>query len=565
MARHSVDLPLNRSGHVRVPGIFASYRILYRIETQIGVGCPARRACPPRRNSHDICYEAHGRNRTFLTVRTRVRHAQERPRSTVRATAEKRRLTKRAVAYLSSPRSHPKPIYPNTISRKSQHDRSDECLLSQSRDAVLFENVLKQGSVPQRKLSIEDKILLACSRRSLPAKTIARVQQDYLTHEIDWHALIARAQEHAVLLLVHQNFRTHFSHLIPKSVMQFLHEASSHYQRRNLALTGELFRILAMLEAMGIEAIPFKGPALAMTAYGSLSLRMFADLDILIRDEDLDRSREALIASGYVAEFTFTEKQERNYRKAECAVQLRHPERNSVVELHWRLTERYLSIDFEMDQIWQRRSETRIQQRLLKSMAPEDLFLYVCVHGSKHHWERLEWLCCVTELAAANPSVDWMTISERARRYGIERVLNMALLLAQDLLDMPLPEQLKARAQADVAARRLAEEAAAELISEGSRTGREHMNRGDWYLNLLRMRERWSDRLRILAYSSVRLPHPDSREFVNLPAKLDFLYYVLRPVRLVGSTLWTALCHVGLGRKHLRNGTSPGAIATLFR
>jgi hypothetical protein len=396
------------------------------------------------------------------------------------------------------------------------------------------------------------------------AVTMAR---EYLEREIDWNHIVSQAQHHAVLPLVNQNLQAHFPEMVPKPVLRFLNEASRHCQWRNLVFTGELLRILALLEKLGIEAIPFKGPSLAIMAYGNISLRMFADLDILIREKDLTRAREALLADGYIAKFTLTPNQERNYQKSECALQLCHPGRGTVVELHWLLTERYLSIHLPIAEFWQRSSAARIGQRTAKALAPEDLFLYLCVHGGKHQWERLEWLCGVAEVAAANPGMDCRAIAARARAWGIERMLNLALLLANNLLAMPLPEALRAGAEKDLAAARLAEQTAAALFSGELPSADHGANRGDLYLYLLRMRERLPDKVRILAYSSLRLPHPCSHEFVRLPAKLAFLYYVLRPARLLSATLWAAFRYAAMGRKRVKSTNqrtlAEGTVATL--
>jgi hypothetical protein len=391
--------------------------------------------------------------------------------------------------------------------------------------------------------------------------------REHLERGIDWNYIVSEAQRHAVLPLVNQNLQAHFPEMVPKPVLRFLNESSRHCQQRNLAFTGELLRILALFEKLGIDAIPFKGPSLAIMAYGNISLRMFADLDILIREKDLVHAREALLADGYIAKFTLTPNQERNYQKIECALQLSHPGRGTVVELHWLLTERYLSIDLPIAEFWQRSSAARIGQRTVKALAPEDLFLYLCVHGGKHQWERLEWLCGVAEVAAANPGMDCRAIAARARAWGIERMLNLALLLAHNLLAMPLPEALRAGAEQDLAAGRLAEQTAAALFSGEPRSADHGVNRGDLYLYLLRMRERLPDKIRILAYSSVRLPHPCSHEFFRLPSKLAFLYYVLRPARLLGATLWAAFRYAAAGRKRVKNTnrrTLAGETVTTF-
>lgn len=400
----------------------------------------------------------------------------------------------------------------------------------------------------------EDRLLLACSRRWMSPVVIADARE-YFAHELDWTYIVRRAQQHSVLPLMNQNLRLHFSDLVPEPALLFFNEAARLCQRRNLAATRELLRILTLLEDRGIEAIPFKGPVLALAAYGNIALRMFADLDVLIHEKDLAQACETLRADGYVAEFALTLEQERNYRKTECAVQLRHAGRGTVAELHWLLTERYLSINIPIGAIWERCSPATIWHRKLKTLAPEDLLLYLCVHGSKHQWDRLEWLCSFAEVAVASPGLDWIAIGERARTWGIERMLNTAVLLAHNLLAMPLSEAQRAGAASDRAAARVAEQQANALFSQAPHSADRRMKSGDgdWYFYLLRVRERWSDKARILAYSSVRQPHPHARELFSLPSKLAFLYYFLRPARLLGVALWAAFRHVGPQRKSARN------------
>ena len=50
----------------------------------------------------------------------------------------------------------------------------------------------------------------------------------------------------------------------------------------SFGLAKKLLEILALLDREGVRAIPFKGPTLAVKAYGDLTLRPFSDLDIFV-------------------------------------------------------------------------------------------------------------------------------------------------------------------------------------------------------------------------------------------------------------------------------------------
>src|SRR3989442_13911657 len=68
---------------------------------------------------------------------------------------------------------------------------------------------------------------------------------------------------------------------------------------RNLRLTSELVRILDACSTHGVRALAYKGPTLAVLAYGDLGLRPFRDLDIVVDPADIDAGRALLQRLGY--------------------------------------------------------------------------------------------------------------------------------------------------------------------------------------------------------------------------------------------------------------------------
>src|SRR5438046_1996796 len=77
---------------------------------------------------------------------------------------------------------------------------------------------------------------------------------------------------------------------------------------RSVLLTWELVDILDLFATEGIEAMPYKGPAIAISIYGRLALRQFSDLDILVRKRDVWRCQQLLISRGYQPHFDITER-----------------------------------------------------------------------------------------------------------------------------------------------------------------------------------------------------------------------------------------------------------------
>ena len=83
------------------------------------------------------------------------------------------------------------------------------------------------------------------------------------TPALDWERVLALAARHGLRPLLHR----HLTRLAPAGVPAAPLDSLRDYFRKNsafgLLLTGELLRLLAVLDDHGVEAMPFKGPAIA--------------------------------------------------------------------------------------------------------------------------------------------------------------------------------------------------------------------------------------------------------------------------------------------------------------
>ena len=64
-------------------------------------------------------------------------------------------------------------------------------------------------------------------------------------------------------------------------------------------LTGELVKVMELLEDNGIKAFTYKGPVLASQAYGNIGLREFGDIDIFIEKENALKVKDLMIDNEY--------------------------------------------------------------------------------------------------------------------------------------------------------------------------------------------------------------------------------------------------------------------------
>jgi hypothetical protein len=203
-----------------------------------------------------------------------------------------------------------------------------------------------------------------------------------------------------------------------------------------------------------------------------------------------------------------------------------------MVDLHWAITERFFSFPLDPERLWERRSRVSLGGSDVWTFSPEDSLLVLCVHGSKDTWERLKHVCDVAEFVHAHRDMDWGRAVKRAGSLGSERMLFLGLLLAKDLLETPLPEEVSRRAHADPAVgelvRRISERLFRTIDDSPSRFAEIPFRPIH-----LKMRERLRDKVRYLVRLATTHTVGDWMA-LPLPKPLFSLYYVVRLVRLAG-------------------------------
>jgi hypothetical protein len=298
--------------------------------------------------------------------------------------------------------------------------------------------------------------LLLCCARTRPRTDLETRLASITSGPFDWPRLIQLARLHRVTPLLYRQLMEAGHALVPAPVRQVLEDADLASARRSRYLAGELVRILSVLRTNAIEAMPFKGPALAAAVYGDVSLREFVDLDILVKEKDAVRARRLLLGEGLRMLYPLSEAQQEACLPVLHDCPLVSADRKLWVELHWKLSQWYFAVDFDSDGLWARAGRVQVVGADMPCPAPEDLLLLLCAHGTKHCWERLSWLCDVAELLRAYPNLDWDKVLGSARNLGGLRMTLTSLCLVRDLLRAAVPGEVRAALRRDPVAGRLA-------------------------------------------------------------------------------------------------------------
>lgn len=250
-----------------------------------------------------------------------------------------------------------------------------------------------------------------------------------------WNGLAAVSAQHGLSPLVY-NILQRTGILPPEAVAAELRSRYIESAALNMRRWHELGAILRACRLNGLAVAPLKGACLAEAVYGDIALRPMADIDLLVRPEDLGRATGILRGIGYEPE-----------RDVEAAAQQAMfqdmpplvKSGAAPIEVHWTLVTPRCGVRIDgrrLDELWVRTVPAMIAGEPARVLSPEDLLLHLCLHVSVHHRFDGVGLRPFADIAAVARhharTLDWDRVVARANEWGAANGVRLTLRLAED-------------------------------------------------------------------------------------------------------------------------------------
>jgi len=252
---------------------------------------------------------------------------------------------------------------------------------------------------------------------------------------INWKLFYKLVRRHRVWHQVHNALRNNPSDC---PITQELARFCETDKRRILITAGETVRVARLFTSQAIEHCFVKGTLLNVHLYGGLNTRPCIDIDVWVNANTYSAAVTALLSSGYIKKLPTYELKgfkERWYMRHKHDMAFYHPEKNMVVELHFRLS--YLGLDFfPLTAI----SLAPISLLNIPILAPEDDYhvLYLMIHGAIHAWIRLRWLQDIA-LFIKNDQCDLNHVYDLAKQINCQHIVEQTMILVNNLFVMNNP------------------------------------------------------------------------------------------------------------------------------
>ncbi len=259
---------------------------------------------------------------------------------------------------------------------------------------------------------------------------------------IDWPRFARLARRHRVEGIAWRRLASNGVEP-PAEIANCLKERAFQIARQNLLAAVECQRLRDAFEGAGIDLLFIKGLTLAALAYGSILPKAASDVDVLIAPGALPTACKMLQQLGYRAvlpvsgdEIALTRWHAISKESVWLGVD------GSVLELPTSLADHPELIP-SIGMSSPRQSVEVASNVQLETLARDELFAYLCVHGASSAWFRLKWLADLAALLSGSDQLETNRLYDRAVSLGAGVPAAAALTLAHRLFGVAVdPERL---------------------------------------------------------------------------------------------------------------------------
>jgi len=199
-----------------------------------------------------------------------------------------------------------------------------------------------------------------------------------------------------------------------------------------------------------------------------------------------------------------------------------HPKKSIHFEMHWSFLDEDYPMQVDLEDFWKENQTVTINNQAIPTFSNENLLYYLCIHGSKHLWERLEWIKDI-DLMIKKENINWEILTHKAEGSGFEKMLYLGLSLSNSLFETALPqtvrEQIKKYPQIDTLKK---------FILESWSTPKSTFAKTSAILKLF---PGIKERVKYL-HKIILKPSFNEYWFIDLPKGLYWVYYFIRPYLL---------------------------------
>jgi hypothetical protein len=264
---------------------------------------------------------------------------------------------------------------------------------------------------------------------SLPVDLLGTVSKERLKTilqdgRLDWSRVIEMAGVHGMLPMLTNALAAVGDEGVSPAVRDALVKRNRRHVKTVLCAVSALVELQGYFHRLGVQAVSWKGPSLAVDLYGRAALRESTDLDLLVEEQNIACCIDVLTFLGYTKhEKVPCSRYDGILARFDREYCFHRTADGTYVELHTQiLPSRFASWQDLKHSLGRTQDTPLVGSVVVETLEPGDLLVSLCAHAIKHHWEKLKWLADIARfMEVYRDKLNWHDLTRWARyrrRYG---------------------------------------------------------------------------------------------------------------------------------------------------
>lgn len=299
-------------------------------------------------------------------------------------------------------------------------------------------------------LTPEESLIFLASRINLNSDDTSSMQV-ILKQSPDWSIIKKYAKQLGIEPLLYKHLSQYGNaHNVPDEMMLSLKHEYLIKCSLNYKIYCEVERILNVTNESGITIVLLKGAFLAKYIYGDIALRPMVDIDILVKEEDSEIVQEKLTELGFekaTAYHASSFHEEFLRDEAKHLIPLYKP-KVGAIEIHLDIFPRVKHDSEDMVKVWESMQNSNLDGFQIKSLSPEYLILYLCLHLYYHittisadHGIRFFWFCDIHEIIRHyKDKINWESFCSIVNSIRVGAQVSTILAYMRNNWNTPIPD-----------------------------------------------------------------------------------------------------------------------------
>ena len=141
-------------------------------------------------------------------------------------------------------------------------------------------------------------LIILCCRIHFKTAEINDLNDLISNNHLDWVTCIKTSRKHQISPLF---FKTVLKGNLPEEIQKKINNELNKYTLQSFEQAKETERLIFLLKENNISVIPYKGTAFSKQFFGNISMRQSSDIDFVINSVDIPRAIEILEKDGFIA------------------------------------------------------------------------------------------------------------------------------------------------------------------------------------------------------------------------------------------------------------------------